>query len=704
MKRIPLLAAAAAASLTLLCGGAFTQAELPPEFQILPKPKSVRVGEGRGLAAFGLRSLALEPGTERPVVLPPLLEVLPVGEGEGEGVLTLALVDGDPAPDNFEGYLLDVSNGLARVVARSEAGLFYGCQTLQQLLEDARDTGAEIPALRIVDWPDIGYRAVHFDVKHHLDRMEYYYDAIDRLAAMKINAVIFELEDKLRYRRQPIVGAGNAMSIEEVAALTRYARDRHVEISPLIQGLGHAAFILKHDEYRDIRDDESRDWAFCPLKERTYEVQFDLYLDAIEATPGSRYLHIGGDEVSVGACEECKATGLSSFELQMKWLRRVSDFAAEHNRIPIMWDDMPLEHAGVYQTTHRDLDHEEVERIWSENGKNLDGSINLFPKNCIYMRWNYGAPTVEGNIRTLEWYQQNGLSAMAATAAQTTWPIHPRNGGNAVPIRDFNRLTANYELDGILCTAWDDSSPHMEFYWRGWSAHAEYAWSPEGRSIEDFNAAYGQRRFGPAGRELASRIHDGLEAALNAGDTILRDRPGRRGPFRPGEELGAALKLPDSGAPGQWSRRNAPRLETARGELERYNNLMRDFDDLMNAATRGRFALRLMSALSEVQACSWRLLLATAECDQKGLEAAGPKLRAEIERFEEAQAHFLDVFSETRFLNNPPGYQLDQNYHPHLANVRNDPSWIFALESGYCANARAWLNRNLAAKPPAQRL
>ena len=55
----------------------------------------------------------------------------------------------------------------------------------------------------IIDYPAISYRAVHFDVKHHLDRMEYYYQEIDKLARYKINAVIWELEDKLRYTRRP---------------------------------------------------------------------------------------------------------------------------------------------------------------------------------------------------------------------------------------------------------------------------------------------------------------------------------------------------------------------------------------------------------------------------------------------------------------------------------------------------------------------
>jgi hexosaminidase len=85
----------------------------------------------------------------------------------------------------------------------------------------------------IIDYPAISYRAVHFDVKHHLDRMEYYYQEIDKLARYKINAVIWELEDKLRYTRRPEIGAPNAISKQEMQALCRYAKERNIEITPL---------------------------------------------------------------------------------------------------------------------------------------------------------------------------------------------------------------------------------------------------------------------------------------------------------------------------------------------------------------------------------------------------------------------------------------------------------------------------------------
>ncbi len=669
----------------------------PQGFEILPQPKHLTLVEGDGLMSGGLHTLVLGPGTKRPAVLPPLLAPLTTGKGtEGEpGVLFLSMGNIGQTPTHPEGYELIIADGSVRIGSRGEAGLFYGTQTLQQLLEDGRDRGIDIPALHIVDWPEVDYRAVHFDVKHHLDRMQYYYDAVDRLAAMKINAVIWEFEDKLRYRRHPIVGADHAMSIEEVAALTRYARERHVEISPLVQGLGHASFILKHEEYYELRDDPASDWAFCPLNERTYEVQFELYLDAIDATPGSRYLHIGGDEVEVGATETCRAPGLSSFDLLMLWLKRVTAFATEHERIPIMWDDMPLKHARVYGIPPDG----EYARRWEEGWTWLSENVDLFPKNVVYMRWRYDDPTYPWNVRALQWYREQGLRAMTASAAQDFWPLHPRNGGKVRPIRDFNRLTAEYELEGSLCTAWDDNSVHMEFYWRGWAAHAEYAWSPHGRSIAEFNAAYGQRRFGPAGRELAPRVHDGLEAALTVGDTIFEvESEGRwwagwdRALARePNDTVGTPLEMPDPGAPGVWSGHNAQRLATARTELDRYDATAMMLGQLMSDATRGRFALRLMSALNDVQASSWRFLLAIAECDTRGRDACRSHLLTEVERFRDAEMRFLAIFGETRFLANPPGYRFDQNQAGHIANMRNDSSWIFAIQRAYVERMLVWL-------------
>ncbi len=113
-----------------------------------------------------------------------------------------------------------------------------------------------------------------------MEKTDYYYQLIDQLALYKINAMIAEVEDKLGYESHPVIASADALSIEEWKKLSEYAKDRFIEMSPLVQGLGHASYILKHDKYRYLRDDPESDWAFNPLLPETYQLQFDLYRDA----------------------------------------------------------------------------------------------------------------------------------------------------------------------------------------------------------------------------------------------------------------------------------------------------------------------------------------------------------------------------------------------------------------------------------------
>jgi hypothetical protein len=362
-----------------------------------PLPQKVELISGKGLLYTDIRGVHLQDKVSRPVMRG-LLSNLPLVGYRSPGSVSLVIDSklGLPSP---EGYQLEIIDGKAIVQAMEPAGLFYGIQTLSQLLEDSQDQQIEIPACRITDFPEIAYRAVHLDLKHHIDAGHYYYSMIDKLASIKVNAIIIEFEDKLRYRQAPIVGAPNAISIEEFAALSDYARDRHIEISPLIQGLGHASFILKHEEYKSLRDDPESDWVFDPLNPKTYELQFSLYEDAIAATPHGKYLHVGGDEVgTLGKSALSKASGMKPLELQMYWLKKVTDFAQQHNRIPIFWDDMVFKLADLYKTTYDpSIPAQEVADQWKKNQPLLDKSLPLFPKVCAYMRWNYDDPMLPGN-------------------------------------------------------------------------------------------------------------------------------------------------------------------------------------------------------------------------------------------------------------------------------------------------------------------
>ena len=116
-----------------------------------------------------------------------------------------------------------------------------------------------------------------------METLDYYYRMIDKLKKYKINAIIAEVEDKIKYKRQPTVGSSDALTIGQWQKLSEYAHARNISISPLVQGLGHASYVLKHEQYKSLRDDPG---AIGPIPNpKTYEVQYDLYLDALEAYP-----------------------------------------------------------------------------------------------------------------------------------------------------------------------------------------------------------------------------------------------------------------------------------------------------------------------------------------------------------------------------------------------------------------------------------
>ena len=242
-----------------------------------------------------------------------------------------------------EGYTLEILKNKVKITAKDQAGLFYGFITLDQLLEDSKNKNNNLPIVYIEDFPSLKFRPIHLDLKHHIEKKSYYFDLINDLAKLKVNGIIVEFEDKLKYELRSEVGSSDSFSIDWWANLSEYARSRNIMINPLVQGLGHASFILKHEKNFSLRDDPKSDWAFNPLNPKTYELQFDLYLDAIKATPHGKYLHVGGDEVHL-----TKRDNKSELELNLIWLNKVCAFAKKYNRIPIFWDDIPLKHAGFW--------------------------------------------------------------------------------------------------------------------------------------------------------------------------------------------------------------------------------------------------------------------------------------------------------------------------------------------------------------------
>lgn len=671
-----------------LVGHFISAKSLNSKFQILPLPQNIEIISENGLKGSDLSFIITEGEFAMPI-LGPLTGSLPRCKNSGKGIV-LRLTTSS-TPESEEGYLLEIGKKGVTISSKTKAGLFYGCQTLEQLMEDSRDFNLVIPQMRITDYPQIGYRAVHFDNKHHLDRTEYYYRTIDKLARYKINAIIWEIDDKLRFSRHAEIGAPNALSKQEVRAISRYAKERNIEITPLVQGLGHAGHILKH--HWELRENPASDWEFCPSDPRTYDLQFDLYKDALEAMPDGKYLHIGGDEITaIGIDERCKATGKTAFELQMEWLKKVCDFATAHGRVPIFWDDMPIKYAGLWRLVNNsNITDEEVGKQW--NTEKLDKAVEMFPKDCIYMRWQYEDPTGTAHRLLLDWYQKKGLKVMAATAATTGGSCFmPRNNSRAQFIKDFSILVEKNQLCGILATAWDDGSPHMETVMRGFIAQAEYGWNTQGRDIEEFITAHGQREFALSHEQMGFLKE--LEKSAFFFDKALITS-GSRNPAWGVQKTFKLLDLPDHKKTGEWSEKYADKIREAIDETNRYRRIEAGIQEALANARRNRYTLEVYQQTNNLFHYPAQMILALEAYDKAKTDVEKKQARQELEnicrKFEWMRSNLESVYSQTRFMQTPDGYLADQNHHNHLAALTNNSDWWFLYELPMTQKVKKWL-------------
>ncbi len=596
-------------------------------------------------------------------------------------LITLAI---DPALKLAEeGYELEISSDQLAIKASTKAGLWYGLMTVQQLLEDAKDQNAPLPVCKISDAPVLAYRAVHLDVKHHLETKEYYYELMDRFAAQKINAVILEVEDKLGYELQPKVASSDALSIAEWKELSEYAMARNIRISPLVQGLGHASFILKHEEYKPLRDNPESDWAFNPLDENTYKVQFDLYEDALKAFPYATYLHVGGDEVHTTG----RGSGKSDLELQLIWLNRVAEYAEKKGLTPIFWDDMPIQNAGLYRSMYdKKLSQTQVDSLWDANESKLDEYVGMFPKNCVYMRWNYNMPESPGNIRAMKWFSDNGLKVMGATAGQTRWNLLPQEQSNVNNIRDFALISIRNKADGLLLTLWDDDSPHFELYGRGIAIFAEYTWAGEKRNTEELQAAYRQRAFGPALADADMEFINLLEKPVAGWKNALLDKRKDRNHLRKLKDpvAQAVIPFPKADSAGAWTQKYQDKVNAAQANHASIDSVLQLIQQSKKLAVRNIHTLEVYEQVAQSAQFSNRALITLAELDEPSGEKkaqAEAKLAGMREEWTAIQSQLETVYGKTRQLNKPAGYILDQDHHAHLANqALNFSDWQFYVE------------------------
>jgi hypothetical protein len=203
-----------------------------------------------------------------------------------------------------EGYELRVTPRHIDVRASDAAGVFYAHHTLHQL---AQTEGASLPVCRIRDWPDFAVRGVMLDVsRDKVPTMETLRDLVDRLSGLKVNQIQLYMEHTYAYPdHEEVWRDASPFTSEEIRELDRYCRDRHVELVPNQNTLGHMERWLRHERYRPLAlaPDGWTDWkgrsrpptTLDPSKHEALRLVRGL-LDTLLPQFDSRRVHVGLDE------------------------------------------------------------------------------------------------------------------------------------------------------------------------------------------------------------------------------------------------------------------------------------------------------------------------------------------------------------------------------------------------------------------------
>src|SRR6185369_10153844 len=196
---------------------------------------------------------------------------------------------------NDEGYLLTVTRKQIVVAGKTAAGTFYGLQTLKELVR-GEGASALVPAVRIMDWPTMRWRAVSDDISRGpVPTLEYINRQIRTEASFKLNMHSLYMEHVLRYDSHPLIAPdGGALTPSEVRELVAYARRYHVELVPEQQTFGHMHKALKLEKYNELSEVPYGD-VMTPRAEGTYKLVADMYKELYTLFPGE-FFHIGADE------------------------------------------------------------------------------------------------------------------------------------------------------------------------------------------------------------------------------------------------------------------------------------------------------------------------------------------------------------------------------------------------------------------------
>jgi len=497
---------------SLLAASTSAQETTPaPKVQIIPQPRQwtvtpdkFRFGSGASIALADPRSE--EDRFAAQDFIDDVREtagiVLKIGKGRARQSIVIGTTDlpliqtalkragmESPADLDSEGYVLSVASQEIVIGGKTSAGVFYGLQTLKQLVR-GESNEAFIQGIKITDWPAMRWRGVSDDISRGpVPTVDYIKRQLRTFAAFKLNLHSFYMEHTFASAANPLIGpTGGSLTPDEIRELVAYARRYHIEIVPEQQTFGHLHKALRLEKYSELAETPYGD-VLSPQQEGTYKLIADWYRELNDLFPGE-FFHIGEDETfELGegqSREAARVRGVGA--VYFEHLNRVRDVLKTYNRRLMFWGDIALNHPDL---------------------------IGNIPKDMIVMNWDY-APKDDYALR-LKPFKDAGLDQFVCPGVHNWNQIFPNLDAASKNISNFVRDGQKAGALGMMNTSWDDDGETLfEMTWYGIVLGGAASWQNNGVELSRFDNDFDWAFFRNVGDQFVKAIR-----ALGSVNTVL---------------------------------------------------------------------------------------------------------------------------------------------------------------------------------------
>jgi hexosaminidase len=543
------------------------------------------------------------------------------------GIAPGAVAVGEATDKNKAGlaeqaYRLSLAPQEIQITANAATGLFYGVQTLIQLI---RPLGGRwlLPEGEITDWPDLEMRIIYWDDAHHLEPLTVLKQAVRQASFYKINGFAIKLEGHFQYEHAAPIVEPYALSPAEFQELTDYGLKYHVQVIPYLDGPSHIAFILKHPEYAGLREYPDSNYEACATNPETYKLYFGMFDDLLAANKGGKYFVLSTDEpyyVGLAYNPQCKEADRakelgSAGKVFAEFVTRTSDYLHERGRTVFFWGEYPLKPDDIASLPSHVVNTEvygpEFDPVYRAHGiRQMIFTSTVGWKEFLFS--NY--------------YMLPPADHLPGPSGGAYEPVREGPGyvGQMLDTIEHTAARKNADLMGTFVAGWADTGIHPEVMWLGYATGSSAGWHPGGAGEQELMNSFFPLFYGP-GATAMGRVYqlmseqgqfwkESWETGASAARTpIWGDWDRINNPPQPAEDQ--FLPLPPMPSKGvltldyDWVAMNERRLRLAGRFLAENDELLDLLQENLRRVEFNRYNLELYAGIARLYRQNIRMLL-----------------------------------------------------------------------------------------------